>query len=154
MTPYQITEELYVKAMIYSQQKTRSVVIGVCLVVPMAIYVMKGFQRETMMSVLIVYMILGFYFLVLAPMINRMNYQRTYRKNPLLHKTQHFQLTATDVVFKSENGESRYQLDEIKKLMIYSEMVMIYPTTTIFHVIPRGALTDTQLEELRQHVPQ
>lgn len=152
MTSYQITEELYVKAMSYAQRRRQSIIVGVCLIVPMILYATKGFDRQVLTSVLVVYIIFAFYFLVLMPAINRMNFKRTYRNNPLLHKTQHFELSETQVRFKSENGESCYPLDEIRKLVILPELVMFYPTTTIFHVIPRDALSESELQTLSRLV--
>ena len=151
MPTYRITEDLYVQAMSYAQQRSRKLVIGVCVVVPAAIYVMKGFPRETAASVLIVYLILAFYFLVLAPMINRLNYRRSFRNNPMLHKPQRVEIGPEEILFGSENGESRYRLDELRRLQVFPEMVLVYPTSGIFHLIPREVLSEQELERLEAH---
>ena len=151
MTAYKITEDLYIRAMTYAQKRTRTIVIAVCVIVPLAIHALKGFPQQTLISVLIVYLILAFYFLVLAPLINRMTFQRTYRNNPLLHNTQHVKLSDDAILFRSENGESSYRFAELKRLQIYPDLVMVYPTTTIFHVIPRDILGETELAILSRH---
>lgn len=153
MTAYKITEDLYIRAMTYAQKRTRTIVIAVCIIVPLAIHALKGFPQQTLISVLIVYLILAFYFLVLAPLINRMTFQRTYRNNPLLHNTQHVELSEDEILFRSDNGESRYRFADLKRLKIYPDLIMVYPTTTIFHVIPKDVLSTSELAILRQHQP-
>jgi len=151
MTPYQITEELFVQAMTYAQKRTRTIVVAVCLVVPFLVYVSRGFDTQTLASVLVVYIIFAFYFLVLAPLINKMNYQRSYRRNPMLQKTQYYEISGDEVHFKSENGESRYQLSALMRVQIYPEMVMLYPSTSIFHLIPKSALSQADLDVLNRY---
>ncbi len=152
MTAYQITEDLFVQAMLHAQKRTRTIVVAVCIGVPLLIYFTSGGDNQTLASVLVVYIVFAFYFLVLAPLINKMNYQRAYRNNPLLHKTQHFEITPEEVHFKSENGESRYRLAALTRLEIYPEMVMIYPSKSIFHLIPKNVLSDSDLEILNRYV--
>lgn len=154
MTPYQITEELFVQAMTYAQKRTRTIVVAVCIVVPFLVYVSRGFDTQTLASVLVVYIVFAFYFLVLAPLINKMNYQRAYRRNPMLQKTQYYAINGDEIHFKSENGESRYQLGSLIRLVIYPELVMLYPSTTIFHLIPKNALSAADLEALGRHARQ
>ncbi|MBW2520468.1 MAG: hypothetical protein JRD88_08975 [Deltaproteobacteria bacterium] len=151
MTAYRISEEIYVQAMAYAQRRTTKWVVAICVIIPLGLAAAHDFDKNILLSVLLVYLGLSFYFLVLAPLINKLNHQRHYRGNPQLQKTQYVLINETEVQFRSEHGHSRYQFDDLHRLDIFPELVMIYPRQSIFHVIPIDVLTDTELEILTRY---
>ena len=153
MTLYRISEDIYVQAMGYAQRRTTKWVVGICVIIPLGLAAAHEFDKNILLSVLLVYLGLSFYFLVLAPFINKLNHQRQYRGNRQLQKIQHYQINETDVQFRSEHGHSRYRLDDLHRLDIFPELVMIYTRQGLFHVIPMNVLTDTELDILKRYRP-
>ncbi|MEJ2133226.1 MAG: YcxB family protein [Gammaproteobacteria bacterium] len=154
MAEYRITEAAYVRANAYAFRRTRAVLSGVALLVPALALLVLGVETNALIAVGIVYALLVPFLFLIAPLINRWNFRRIYRKNPLLHKTQNLTLTDDAVKLTSENGESRYRLSELKRIRIYPDMVLIYPTTQIYHMLPRDVLTDSDMRILRAHAEQ
>lgn len=151
MTEYTISEGTYVKATLYARRRLRAIITGSAFAVPLIALLLPVYNPRPLLAVGIVYAILIVVFLVVAPLVNRWSYRRVYRRNSLLHKPQSFSLSEQQIRFRSENGEARYQPDELKKIKIYSDMVLIYPITNVFHMIPRSVLSSRDLELLRRH---
>jgi hypothetical protein len=68
---------------------------------------------------------------------------------PLLRGEQQLEILPGGFRLRSSNGESRYQFGELKQVEVLDELVLVYPTTTLLHVIPVALLNDFELAQFR-----
>lgn len=149
MRSYFISEDQFVRGSVYAFARTRRKLIIALFVLPLlAVPLMQDRNIDWLQMGLSYYLALVIFMFLLAPAVNRWMFRRIYRKNELLHQEQFFEFTADGVHLKSGHGESRYRFNELKKVGIYPEMVLIYPMTTLFHMLPRDQLTDAEIELL------
>ncbi len=145
---YFITEQLFVQGSVHAFAKNRRRLLILLCLLPLILIPWVGAGEQLWIEVLLLYLVLAFFFFGITPMINRWLFRRVFRRNPLLHREQFFEITEEGLHLRSENGEARYRFDELKKVSVYPEMVLIYPMTTLFHVIPRELLSATEVELL------
>ena len=66
----------------------------------------------------------------------------------MLQHEQKVSITDKDIHFSSRNGEARYNYSELVKVVSREDMFLIFPTTQIFHLIPKSILDDTAIDLL------
>ncbi len=146
---YHITEAMFVKASRHSQRRLRRRLVlamyGVLALFPF----IHDFSVASITASVTVALLLALFLWLLLPAIHRWSLRRVYRNNPLLQREQQVEILPTGFVLRSSNGESRYQFSELKRVELIDELVLVYPTTTIFHMIPVGLLNDFELAQFR-----
>ncbi len=149
MRSYHITEDQFVRGSVYAFAPTRRRLIVALFVLPLlAVPILQGREIDWLQLGLSYYLALIIFMFLLAPAINRWMFRRIYRRNELLHQEQFFEITAGGVHLQSAHGEARYTFAELKKVGVFPEMVLIYPMTTLFHMLPRDQLTEAEVELL------
>ena len=108
-----------------------------------------GFSAASISATAIVAVLLVIFRWGLLPRIPRWRFRRIYRDNPLMQREQQLEMNPTGFVLSSSNGESRYAFRELKKVALLEDMVLVYPTTTLFHMIPTELLSDFELAQFR-----
>ncbi len=144
---YQITQQQFVRACWHAQRLHRRILVTALYGVLALFPVVTGFRAAAEWAALIVALLLTAFLLVVLPRLHRWRFGRVYRQNPLLQKGQQLEMQPTGFVLRSANGESRYRFAELKKVDVLDDMVLVYPTTTIFHMIPTSLLDDFALAQ-------
>ncbi|WP_372747581.1 YcxB family protein [Litorivivens sp.] len=146
---YHISEDQFVRANWHAQRGRRGVLVLALYAVLALFPPVMGFASAAITATVVVAVLLAVFWQIVLPGIHRWRYRRLYRQNPLLHKEQRLNILPTGFVLSSDNGESRYQLAELKKVAVLEDMVLVYPTTTLFHIIPVDLLDDFALAQFR-----
>lgn len=146
---YHITEAFYVKACRFSQRRLRRRLIAALYLVLAAFPLLYGFSAASVTASLVVAVALLIFLWLVLPAVHRWSLRRVYRNNPLLQREQHVEMLPTGFMLRSSNGEARYQFSELKKVELLDELVLVYPTTTIFHMIPVALLNDFEMAQFR-----
>ncbi len=134
---------------VYAFAPTRRKLILALVFLPLlGVPLFQGRGMDWLQVGLSYYLTLSVFMFVLAPAVNRWMFRRIYRRNELLHLEQFFDITEDGVHLRSSRGESRYRFADLKKVAVFPEMVLIYPMTTLFHMLPRDQLTDREIEVL------
>lgn len=146
---YQISEDQFVRACWYAQRSRRRILVGSLYLVLALFPVVTGFTAAALLASAIVALLLTGFLAGLLPRLHRWRYRRMYRENPLVHKVQELVMQSNGFVLSAPNGESRYRFSELKKVDVLDDMVLVYPTTMIFHMIPVNVLDDFALAQFR-----
>lgn len=150
MRSYFITEEQFVQASLRAFAQARRKLLIALFVVPLLLVPWLGEADRRWAELGVLYLVLVVFAFGISPLVNRWWFRRVYRRNPLLHREQTFEFTPDGLRLCSENGESRYRFAELQDVRVFPEMVLVYPLTTLFHMLPRELLTDEELELLRR----
>lgn len=145
MRSYFITEEQFVRGSVHAFARTRRRLMAALFLLPLVMVPLLSESGKPWLELVILYVVLALMVFGVAPYLNRWLFRRIYRKNPLLHKEQFFEITEDGLHLRAENGESRYRFSELHKVQVYPEMVLVYPMTTLFHMLPRELLTEAEL---------
>jgi len=146
---YQITETYFVLA---NRHARRGLVrwLVVAMVLVLALFpALHGFSGESVAASAVVALLLALFLWRILPALHAWALRRTYRKNPLLQREQSVEMLPAGVVLRSSNGEARYHFGELKKVELMDDLVLVYPTTTLFHIIPATLLNDFELAQFR-----
>lgn len=146
---YRITESNFVRASRHAQRRLRWLLVAAMLLVLALFPALDGFSAESVTASLVVAVALLFFLWLLLPPIHRWSLGRVYRNNPLLQREQEIDMQPTGFVLRSSNGESRYQFSELKRVELLDDLVLVYPATTLFHMIPVVLLSDFELAQFR-----
>ena len=146
---YHISEDQFVRACWHAHKPLRWRLTLVLFVVLALFPPVMGFTAASISATAIVAVLLIIFRWGLLPRIHRWRLRRTYRDNPLMQREQQLEMKPTGFVLRSSNGESRYTFRELRKVVVLEDMVLVYPTTTIFHMIPVNLLSDFELAQFR-----
>lgn len=146
---YQITQQQFVRACWYAQRSQRRILVVALYLVLVLFPVVTGFKAAAILATVIVALLLTGFLALFLPRLHGWRFGRIYRQNPLLQKSQQLDMQPTGFVLRSANGESRYRFAELKRVDVLDDMVLVYPTTTLFHMIPVGLLDDFALAQFR-----
>ncbi|MAY36159.1 MAG: hypothetical protein CMN84_08685 [Spongiibacteraceae bacterium] len=146
---YHISEDQFVRACWHAHRPLR-LRLTLALFVVLALFPpVVGFTAASISATAIVAVLLIGFRWGLLPRIHGWRFRRTYRDNPLIQREQQLEMNPTGFVLSSSNGESRYAFRELKKVSVLEDMVLVYPTTTLFHMIPTALLSDFELAQFR-----
>ena len=148
MKQYHITEELFLAGMKRSRRKYILIIYLVLLLLPPLALLEHGLNPTGYRNLGILYAIALIVALLIPSMLNAVS-RRIYRNNPLYQKQQSVEVTESTFRLEAENGCSNYQLRELKKIEFYTDVILIWPATTIFHAVPPGLLSEQELEWLK-----
>ena len=146
---YQITQQQFARACWHAQRSQRRIVVAALYLVLALFPVVTGFKAAAVLASVIVALLLTGFLAVFLSRLHRWRFGRLYQQNPLLQKRQQLEMQPTGFVLRSANGESRYRFAELKKVDVLDDMVLVYPTTTLFHMIPANLLDDFALAQFR-----
>ncbi len=146
---YHISEDQFVRACWHAHRPLRWRLTLALFVVLALFPPVMGFSAASISATAIVAVLLIGFRWGLLPRIHRWRFRRTYRENPLMQREQQLEMNPTGFVLRSSNGESRYAFRELKKVAVLEDMVLVYPTTTLFHMIPTELLSDFELAQFR-----
>lgn len=146
---YQITEAYFIAANRHARRRLVRVLV-VAMVLVLALFpALHDFSRDSIVASVGTGVLLLLFLWLVLPALQRGSLRRTYRKNPLLQREQEVELLPTGFVLRSSNGEARYHFGELKKVELLDDLVLVYPTTTLFHIIPINLLDDFALTQFR-----
>ncbi len=146
---YHISEDQFVRACWHAHKPLR-LRLTLALFVVLALFPpVVGFTAASISATAIVAVLLIGFRWGLLPRIHGWRLRRTYRDNPLMQREQQLEMNPTGFALRSSNGESRYAFRELKKVAVLEDMVLVYPTTTLFHMIPTALLSDFELAQFR-----
>lgn len=146
---YQINEDQFVRACRHAHAPRRRWLALAMFVVLAWFPVAVGVSPQSLIATGIVGVLLVAFLWLVLPPLQRWQLRRIYRSNPLLQREQQVEMQPVGFVLRSDNGESRYDFRELKRVVVMEDMVLVYPTTTIFHMIPTVLLSDFELAQFR-----
>ena len=146
---YQITETHFIAANRHARRRLSRILVAALYLVLALFPALHGFSRDSIIASAAVGLMLLLFLWLVLPAIQRWSLRRTYRNNPLLQREQEVELLPAGFVLRSSNGEARYHFGELKKVELMDDLVLVYPTTTLFHIIPAALLNDFELAQFR-----
>ncbi|MEM7017030.1 MAG: hypothetical protein AAF512_06770 [Pseudomonadota bacterium] len=150
MKKYIITEALFARSMQYARRGMFRIFTVILLIMPVPLVGLStGFNAQGLLELLALYLVVGI-FLACLPLFLKHLWRRVYQQNPLYQKPQSFEISAEELHLSSDNGESHYKLSELKKIDWHSDLILIWPTTTLYHMIPFELLTEQDKKHLSQ----
>ena len=145
---YHITEEDFIKANKYVQQKRVWISTGLAIIITwLVLFVLKS-DPVSLIAGAIATILALILFSAGIPVLQGISYKKIYCKNPTLQYEQKVLITEKGIHFSSKIGEANYEYNDLVRIVSREDMFLVFPTTQIFHLIPKNVLDNTSIEVL------